>query len=136
MAVTGTVTSSRDSQADDRKLMTQIAAGDKRSFETLYRRYYRRMYHFVLKLVRRDDIAEETVDDVMFAVWKTASAFEGRSSVSTWLFGIAYRQALKSIERDRRHRALVSDDQRVAMEADLHPAADPEAGQPDMFAVV
>jgi RNA polymerase sigma-70 factor (ECF subfamily) len=36
-------------------------------------------------------------------VWQDASRFELRSKVSTWIFGIAWRKALKALERQKRH---------------------------------
>ncbi|MCG8455370.1 MAG: sigma-70 family RNA polymerase sigma factor, partial [Holophagales bacterium] len=41
------------------------------------------------------------LQDVMFVVWKRAGAFGGRSRPSTWIFGIAYRQAMHSLDRGR-----------------------------------
>jgi RNA polymerase sigma-70 factor, ECF subfamily len=112
---------------DDRALLSRVAQQERPAFEILYRRYYRRVFHFVVRLVRREDVAEEVVSDVMFAVWKGAGTFEGGSSVSTWLLGIAYRQALKSVDRNRRHERVDSDDELLAEAADADPAADPES---------
>ena len=41
---------------------------------------------------------------MLFVVWKDAGRFAGRSKVSTWIFGIAYRKALKTIEKSRRNK--------------------------------
>ena len=35
----------------------------------------------------------------MLVVWRKAASFNGRSKVSTWIFSIAYRKALKAIKR-------------------------------------
>jgi RNA polymerase sigma-70 factor (ECF subfamily) len=43
--------------------------------------------------------ADELVNDVMLAVWRSAGTFRGDSKPSTWIFGIAYRQALKRLSR-------------------------------------
>ena len=112
--------------AEDRRLLSEIARQNRRAFETLYRRYYRRIFHFVLRMVRREDTAEEVVDDVMFAVWRNAASFEGGSTVSTWLLGIAYRQALKSLDKVRKHAVVDSDDELVTAVVDADPSADPE----------
>jgi RNA polymerase sigma-70 factor (ECF subfamily) len=32
-------------------------------------------------------------------VWQRADSFDGRSKLSTWVFGIAYRKALKALSR-------------------------------------
>jgi RNA polymerase sigma-70 factor (ECF subfamily) len=111
--------------AEDRRLLREVAKQNRQAFEVLYRRYYRRVFHFVVRMVRRDDIAEEVVDDVMFAVWRNAASFEGGSTVSTWLLGIAYRQALKALEKNRKHRVVDSDDELLEATQDAGPAADP-----------
>ena len=49
-------------------------------------------------------LAEEVVNDTMLVVWNRASTFAGRSKVSTWIFGIAYKQAIKRLEREGRRR--------------------------------
>ena len=69
------------------------------AFERLYRIYQPRLARFVTNLVHRPELVEEVLDDVMMAVWNTAGNFRGASRVSTWIFGIAYRQAMKARRR-------------------------------------
>ena len=113
--------------ADDRLLLSRVALQDRQAFEALYRRYYHRAFQFVMRVVRNEGAAEEVVSDTMFAVWQGAGSFEGASSVSTWLLGIAYRQALKSLDRNRKHSVVDSDDEMLAATADADPSTDPEA---------
>lgn len=113
--------------ADDRLLLSRVALRDRPAFEALYRRYYSRMFQFVMRVVRNEAAAEEVVSDTMFAIWQNAGSFEGASSVSTWLLGIAYRQALKSLDRNRKHSRVDSNDEMLAEAVDSDPAADPEA---------
>ena len=42
---------------------------------------------------------EEIINDTMFVVWRKARDFRGDSGVSTWIIGIAYRQAWKTVKR-------------------------------------
>lgn len=113
--------------ADDRLLLSRVALRDRPAFEALYRRYYSRAFHFVMRVVRNESAAEEVVSDTMFAVWQNAASFEGASSVSTWLLGIAYRQALKSLDRNRKHAVVDSDDEMLAETVDADPSGNPEA---------
>jgi len=112
---------------DDRSLLERIARQDRQAFETLYRRYYGRIFHFVVRLVRREELAEEIVSDSMFAVWRGAGSFEGASTVSTWMLGIAYRQAMKAMDRNRKHAVVDSNDELLATSVDADPASDPES---------
>jgi RNA polymerase sigma-70 factor (ECF subfamily) len=46
-------------------------------------------------------------NDTLFTVWQSAARFDGRSRVSTWVLGIAYRKTLKALSRrDRRTTPL------------------------------
>jgi RNA polymerase sigma-70 factor (ECF subfamily) len=115
----------RSDRSEDQLLLSRIARQDRRAFEALYRRYYQRVFHFVVRIVRRESAAEEVVSDVMFAVWQGAATFVGGSSVSTWVLGIAYRQAMKLIEKDRKHSRVDSNDELIADTVDSHPDSDP-----------
>ena len=114
------------SEADDRSLLNGIATKDEAAFERLYKRYYQRLNQFVIRLVRDRRLAEEVVDDTMYAVWKTAARFEGRSNVSTWIFGIAYRRALKTVDGNKRHTYFDHDSDRIDFVADDHADTNPE----------
>ena len=52
-----------------------------------------------VNIVNRPHVVEEVLDDTMMAVWNTAANFRGASKVSTWIFAIAYRQAVKARSR-------------------------------------
>lgn len=89
---------------DDAQLIERVAERDRPAFETLFHRYYRRLFGFVYRLTRRPELVEEVVSDVLFTVWRDASRFDGRAKLSSWILGIAYRKALKAIEIDGRGR--------------------------------
>lgn len=91
-----------DDALDDDALIDDVAAGDRDAFERLYRRYYPRLSAYLHRLLNAPDLAEETVDDVMLAVWQGARRFRKRSRLSTWIFGIAYRKGLKAMRRSSR----------------------------------
>lgn len=87
-------------------LLAEVALGDVRAFEVLHRCYYSKVFSFSLRVVQAPDRAQEITNDTMLAVWRGAGKFAGRSRVSTWIFGIAYRIALKSRRKfwfERRH---------------------------------
>lgn len=86
----------------DLALLEQVVAGDRAAFDTLYRRYYGRLMDFLTRMLNQHELAEEVVNDTMLVVWTGGAAFGGRSRVSTWVFGIAYRKALKRLARERR----------------------------------
>jgi RNA polymerase sigma-70 factor (ECF subfamily) len=105
-------------------LLRRVGARDRKAFETLYHAYYRRLFAYLLKVMRRADLVEEVLNDVMLAIWKGAAGFDGRSRPSTWIFGIAYHKALKALAR-RSARAMESTD------TDREPAEPVDAEEPE-----
>lgn len=92
---------------DDAVLLDRVARGDRTAFEGLYHRYQPRLARYVYRVLRRAEPVDEIVNDTLLAVWRGAGRFEGRSRVSTWILGIAYRLALKSLARSRREPPTV-----------------------------
>ena len=89
----------------DRKLLDLVAEGDREAFRELYIVYHRRLARFLVRLTRRYEIAEEIINDTLMVVWRKARDFRGDSRISTWIMGIAYRRALKTL-RARGHQLL------------------------------
>jgi RNA polymerase sigma-70 factor (ECF subfamily) len=84
---------------DETQLMARICARDLRAFEALYRRYYPRLTRFLTNLVHRPQLVEEVLNDTMLVVWNKPESFNGSSRLSTWIFAIGYRKALKALGR-------------------------------------
>jgi len=81
----------------DRRLLAKVAARDREAFRELYIIYHRRLARFLVRLTRRYELAEEIINDTLWVVWRKAAEFRGDSRVSTWIMGIAYRRALKTL---------------------------------------
>ncbi|MFK7895718.1 MAG: RNA polymerase sigma factor [Myxococcota bacterium] len=92
---------SRD--AEDLRLLERVGRGDKQAFETLYQIYAPRLGGFIWRMLRRSELVDEAVNDVMMVVWQKAATFEPYGKVSTWMFGIAHRKALSLLDKERRH---------------------------------
>jgi RNA polymerase sigma-70 factor (ECF subfamily) len=84
---------------DETALLQRVCERDRRAFELLYRVYYRRLTRFLEQVTRRPQLVEEVVNDTMLVVWRKAETFNHASQVSTWIFAIAYRKALKALKR-------------------------------------
>jgi RNA polymerase sigma-70 factor (ECF subfamily) len=86
----------------DLALLQRIAGGDRNALRDLYGTYYHPLLRFIYRITGRLDLAQEGVNDVMLVVWLRSRSFGGRSTVSTWIMGIAYRKALKLLAASRR----------------------------------
>lgn len=80
-------------------LIRRVAQQDRAALRELHGLYYRRLARFLVRVTRRQDLMEEIINDTFLAVWTSAARFREESRVSTWIVGIAYRRALKSVRR-------------------------------------
>ncbi len=107
----------------DEMLLERIAEGDRSAMHTLYARHNVRVYRFVLRMLRDVTATEDLVSQVFLDVWRTASQFEGRSQVSTWLLSIARFKALTAL-RQRKYEDIDQDEvMEVADSADTPEAS-------------
>jgi RNA polymerase sigma-70 factor (ECF subfamily) len=107
----------------DEILLENIAGGSRSAMHTLYARHNVRVYRFVLRMLRDTSAAEDLVSQVFLDVWRTASQFEGRSQVSTWLLSIARFKALTAL-RQRKYEDIDQDDvMEIADQADTPEAS-------------
>jgi RNA polymerase sigma factor (sigma-70 family) len=95
---------------EDAELIRRICLSDRIAFETLYRKYYQRVFRFSYRMTRHLDQVEEIINDVMFVVWNKAASFTHEAKVSTWILGIAYKKCLKAISERSNFEHLVLDD--------------------------
>lgn len=85
----------------DESLLTQVASGDERAFETLYGWYAAAVRAFVRMRVSDAGAAEEICAGVWLGCWRSAKAFRGDAKVLSWLLAIAKRQIYMRVRRVR-----------------------------------
>ena len=99
----------------DFELIGALRSGDERAFTVLVERYHEPMLALAASFVPSRAVAEEVVQDTWLAALRGLGAFEGRSSLRTWLFRILVNRA----------RSTGSKEQRSIPVADPEPAVDP-----------
>jgi RNA polymerase sigma-70 factor (ECF subfamily) len=83
-------------------IVERLRAGDEAAFRELVRRHHKAMVHFAESFVRSRAIAEEVAQDAWLGVIKGIDRFEGRSSLSTWIYRIVANIARTRGEREHR----------------------------------
>ena len=90
----------------EQELIASVLRGDRKAAARLVSTHIDAVYGFVrLRLVPRADLVDDVVQDVFLAALNGLTTFHQRSSLRTWLIGIArhkvedvYRQRLRSPE--------------------------------------
>jgi RNA polymerase sigma factor (sigma-70 family) len=104
----------------DADLIARVAREDRQALTDLYERRRTQLMHYLLGFTSDYSLAEEILQDSFLAVWKNARSYQGTARGQVWLWGIARRQAWKTL---RRHTALAVVD---IGELETLPAQDPD----------
>src|SRR6202161_3512581 len=86
----------------DGELLGRLRTGDERAFVILVERHNGAMLRLALSFVPSRAVAEEVVQDTWLAALRGLTAFEGRSSLKTWLFSILVNRARTTGVREAR----------------------------------
>ena len=81
----------------DADLIERLCKQDEKALELLYHHYYSRLFRFVARVTRRENLIDEVINDVMYVVWEKAETYNQQCQPSTWIFGIAYNKARQSL---------------------------------------
>ena len=87
--------------SSDLGLVERVAKGDTQALEELYIRYSPVLYTYLFHLVYEEPIAEELIQEVFIAVWKSAFRFRKSAAVKTWLFQIAHHLGVSWLRRKK-----------------------------------
>jgi RNA polymerase sigma-70 factor (ECF subfamily) len=90
-----------DTDAEDACLLGRLAAGDHDALAPLYHRHGATLLSYLRRFFDQPEVAEEVLQDAFVSAWRGAAGFAHRSTVRAWLLGIARRQALNRLRRDR-----------------------------------
>jgi RNA polymerase sigma-70 factor (ECF subfamily) len=101
----------------DLQLLSRIREGDRSAFEQLYLLYHPRLTRFLQTLIRRPTIVEEVLNDTMMVVWSKPDSFHGASKLSTWIYAIAYRKAMKGLRQQDEAVEDKDAERRMSLEA-------------------
>lgn len=83
----------------DQELIDGICTGSELHFNALYHRYFQRIYNFVYGRVRNHSDTEEIVQETFTAVYSSMANYRGRSSLLSWIYGIAKNTANNSLRQ-------------------------------------
>ena len=86
-------------------LLSKLQQGDKKAFNTLFRKYYPTLCAYAHRFVDLED-AEEIVQDVMLWLWENREILLIESSLSQYLLKMIYHRALNRIaQKEVKYRA-------------------------------
>lgn len=116
---------SAPASSDERRLLAALRAGDEPAFAALVDTYGPSMLRVAKLYVRSHAIAEEVVQETWVRILGAIDAFEGRSSLRTWIFVILGNCARSRADREGRYVSF------TAQASEAGPVVGPERFFPD-----
>jgi RNA polymerase sigma-70 factor (ECF subfamily) len=94
---------------DDDAFLERLRAGDEGAFRALVERHDGALRRLARTFVHTPSAADDVVQETWLGVIHGLSAFEGRSSLRTWIFRILVNAAQAHAKRERRNVPLQTD---------------------------
>src|SRR5262245_31977864 len=88
-------------KSSERSMIRKAKAGDGKAIEGLIRAHQDALYAFMLRMSGRPDVAEDIVQEAFVRVLKNLDRFDPRFRFSTWLFTIAKRLYVNSMQKHK-----------------------------------
>ena len=116
----------------DEALITAVAQGDMQAFNSLYQRFQPKVFSTAFHYLQDQGDAEELVQDVFVELYHSASRYNAKASVSTWIYRIATNKCLDKL-RYRKAKKRIAYFTHFFQPGKHHAAAtaDPEPHPPD-----
>ena len=108
-----------DAASRDSDVVEQLRAGHpQQAFDALLHRYRDKIYRLCCALLRDRAQAEDAAQESLVRIWKSLGGYDGRASLSSWIYAITRNRCLTALER-RRIMDSLSDDAVAAEVASL-----------------
>lgn len=90
----------KNSVIEDHNLLIDLRKGEKKAFDTLFRKYYPMLCAYSSRFIELED-AEEVVQDILLWLWEKRETHKISTSLSQYLFKAVYHGSLARISRQQ-----------------------------------
>jgi RNA polymerase sigma-70 factor (ECF subfamily) len=108
--------------SDEAALIAELQAGSEEAFAWLIARYHQPIFSLLARAVQDRDAAADLTQEVFVKVFRGVGGFHGESSLRTWIYRIALREASNQRRWWTRHKQ-----QEIPIEQEM---GESELGQP------
>ena len=118
--------------APDAPAAAALDCSDRTAVHRLYQRLGRAVVHRVRRVVRRDDVAQEILQETFVRLWTAGPLFTSESSAFTWVYKTSHRLALDHL-RSRFSNSAFVDNETLATLAGVPGTQEDEAVQQQLL---
>lgn len=80
---------------EEKNIVSRYKKGDASAFDTLYFSYSKKLYYFVMGLLKDQTIAEEIIQEVFVKLWEKRDKVNADLNFENYIFMIAYNSVRK-----------------------------------------
>jgi RNA polymerase sigma-70 factor (ECF subfamily) len=100
-------------------LLASVAKGDEAAFERLYEATRAKLFGVVFRILRRQDLAEDVIQEAYVKIWNNAGQFDpAMASPITWMVSIARNRAI-DIVRKRSEASIEEEPKAMEVASDM-----------------
>lgn len=107
------------------------------AFELVLAQYRDKVYRLAYSILGNESSADDAAQQVFIRIWRALPGFEGRASISTWVFTIARNTCLTASKRNAAQRTISLDSSEARLAAESrHYRAREDRGEPDLLHLI
>jgi RNA polymerase sigma-70 factor (ECF subfamily) len=95
---------------EDQALITKTLTGDKKAFEELMRKYEKKIFSFVIRMVRNEEVAIDLTQDFFIKVFNVLDKYNFEYKFSTWAYRICYNLVIDHIRKNQAQVSSLDDE--------------------------
>lgn len=95
---------------EDQVLIKMILAGNRSSFEELMKKYNKKIYGFIFRMVRNEEVAIELSQDFFIKIYNVLVKYNFEYKFSTWAYRICYNLVIDWVRKNQTQVDSLDDD--------------------------
>jgi len=111
----------------EHRTLSKIRKGDIQAFESLFHQYYPGMCSYAESLIKKENIAEEIVQDVFYNIWKNKSTLRITSNIQSYLYRAVFNNSMMHLRKAKREMSLDEQWADTQVQSSDNPAEELEA---------
>jgi RNA polymerase sigma-70 factor (ECF subfamily) len=86
---------------EDQVLVKKILEGKKASFEELMRKYNKRIYGFIFRMIRDEEVSAELTQDFFIKIYRVLDGYNFEYKFSTWAYRVCRNMVIDYVRKNQ-----------------------------------
>ncbi len=90
-------------ETTDYKILQELKNNSESAFDELFRKYYKNLTYFSIKIVKSRETAEEVVQDLLVNFWEKRHQLEPTISLKAYLYRAVYNNSIHYYKKEKQY---------------------------------